>query len=257
MIRNYYPYQIFSFATFGGLFLMLFVMASCGDNRAQKIVDRAIDTHGGEVYKKSLITFDFRNLHYTAQRNDGLFKYTREFDDSTGIVVDVLQNDGFLRMRNGGHVALPDSMSKKYTASVNSVIYFAALPFGLNDPAVQKEYIGETTLLNEPYEKVSVTFQKESGGEDFQDEFVFWIHQQKYTVDYFAYSYVVDGGGMRFREATNQRNVNGLLFSDYYNYAPPSLEIPLVKFDSLFEAGAMKKLSEIKLENIEVQVLED
>ena len=80
------------------------------------------------------------------------------------------------------------------------------LPFGLNDPAVIKEYLGQKVINQQLYEKVKVTFLQENGGKDFEDVFVYWIHAESKTVDFLAYSYLTDGGGVRFRQAINRRN---------------------------------------------------
>jgi hypothetical protein len=83
-----------------------------------------------------------------------------------------------------------------------------------------------------------------------KNEFIYWIHRDNQTVDYLAYSFHVDKGGLRFREAYNIRNIKGILFSDYNNYEPASDTITLDKLDVAFENSGLKKLSEINLENI-------
>ncbi len=87
-----------------------------------------------------------------------------------------------------------------YSNSVNSVAYFALLPFRLNDAAVNKRYIGTSEIKGEPYFEIEVTFQQKGGGKDHDDVFIYWIHQQHFTMDYLAYSFIVDGGGTRFRK---------------------------------------------------------
>jgi hypothetical protein len=71
-------------------------------------------------------------------------------------------------------------------------------------------------------------------------------------MDYFAYSFESDGGGLRFRKAVNPRRIGGILFQDYINFTPPSDDIPLDSLQRMFEQGKLKKLSDIKLENIHV-----
>lgn len=90
------------------------------------------------------------------------------------------------------------------------------------------------------------------GGKDFDDVFMYWIHKQNFTVDYFAYKYSVEGGGIRFREAYNARIIEGIRFVDYNNYKPESKDVSLEKLDSLFEKGALKLLSTIETEDITV-----
>ena len=143
-------------------------------------------------------------------------------------------------------------MAFKYSNSVNSVHYFAMLPYGLNDPAVNKKFIGETNINGKDYFKVEVTFKKEGGGKDYEDVFLYWFNKESYKLEYLAYSYITDGGGMRFRESYNERFVNGLRFLDYRNYKPESKDVSLVDLDSLFEAKQLKLLSKIELKNIEV-----
>lgn len=218
--------------------------------KAQAIIDQAIAAHGGEKFGELHIAFDFRGRHYTAVRNGGVYTYTRSFTDSTGQVEDKLTNDGFWRKVNGQLVNLPEERVKAFSQSVNSVIYFALLPFGLNDPAVQKTYLGETTIKQQPYHKILVTFAPEGGGVDYEDEFIYWIHQKSHRVDYLAYSYLTDGGGLRFRAAYQPRVVAGLRFQQYINYEPAHQQVALADLDKLYEAGQLKALSRIELENI-------
>jgi hypothetical protein len=226
-------------------------LASCDDKPAQQIVDQVVETHGGSAYESFLLEFDFRKRHYTAARNQGLFTYTREFTDSTGRIKDVLDNEGFRRFRNGTLVQIPDERKQAFSRSVNSVIYFVLLPFGLNDKPVNKELITETTIRGEPYNVVRVTFDQR-GGEDHQDVFLYWFHKQKHTMDYFAYSYKVDGGGIRFREAINPRVKGGIRWQDYINYKPQDESVPLDSLQNMFISGRLEKLSDIVMENVVV-----
>jgi hypothetical protein len=218
--------------------------------KAQAVVDAAIAAHGGERFEDLKIGFDFRGRHYTAIRKGGLYTYTRSFTDSTGRVEDRLNNEGFVRKVNGRPVNLPEERMRAFSRSVNGVIYFALLPFGLNDPAVRKQYLGETTLKQQPYHKVKITFAAEGGGEDYQDEFIYWIHRQTHVVDYLGYSYHTDGGGLRFRQAYGPQVVAGVRFQQYINYEPAQQPARLEELDKLFEAGQLRELSRIELENI-------
>lgn len=245
------------------LFLIVFLVlcaslyAAPETTDAQKIIDRAIEAHGGNHYLASKINFDFRDRHYESERRGGLYHYQRIFSDSSGRVNDHLTNDGFFREVNDEKIDLSEEWQSKYANSVNSVIYFALLPYSLNDPAVQKRYRGAGTIRDEKYHKIEVTFRQEDGGKDYEDVFVYWIHQEKNTMDYLAYEFHTDGGGTRFREAFNQREVNNILFADYHNYKGPQPGVDLATFDTLFQAGKLKKASEIVLKNVTVTLLEN
>ena len=54
----------------------------------------------------------------------------------------------------------------------------------------EKEEVGEDEVEGETYYEVKVTFREEGGGTDFEDEFLYWIHKENFTVDYLAYRLV-------------------------------------------------------------------
>lgn len=238
------------------VFFSLFLL-NCQDSKSEKpsaetIINTAIEVSGGDIINSSTIKFDFRDIHFKAIRNHGMFQFEREFRDSTAIK-DVLNNNGFQRFVNDFPMALPDSMATKYSASVNSVHYFSVLPFGLNDAAVHKKRLDDVQIKNQKYHSIKVTFDQDGGGEDFEDVFMYWIHKETHKVDYLAYSYnEEDGKGLRFREAYNERYVEGIRFVDYNNYKPEDERVALSSLPQLFESGALNLLSKIELERITV-----
>lgn len=236
------------------LFVVIFFLlyACTPQPTAQSIIDQAIARHGGDKYKSAVIEFDFRDRHYKAVLDQGLFSYERSWTDSLGRVHDILTNEGFSRTINNQPHEVSAEYARRYSNSVNGVIYFALLPYHLNDPAVIKTYVGKADVEGELYHKIQVTFREEKGGEDHEDVFVYWIHQDTFRMDYMAYEFQEDGGGSRFRKAYNQREVGGILFADYINYGGPYPADTLANFDELYEQGELEELSRIELENIVV-----
>ncbi|MDR7131375.1 hypothetical protein J2X69_003739 [Algoriphagus sp. 4150] len=239
------------------VFLLGLAVISCKSRtEAEKIVDKAISAHGGEAYSNSKIEFDFRDIHYTIFKTADRYEYIREFSDSTGKVIDVLNNDGFVRTVNGAKIdTLSEEWIGKYSRSVNSVAYFAFLPYGLNDPSVFKTSLGKTEIKGKKYDLIKVTFAEEGGGEDFDDEFLYWISTDDSTVDYMAYSYHTDGGGVRMREVSAVQEVGGIRFQNYLNFMPEDETVSVEKMQKLYESGELELLSEINLENIKVEPL--
>ena len=239
-------------------FLVVVVSAiSCKQRtEAEKIVDAAIEAHGGNTYEQVKIDFDFRNIHYTIFKSPNAYEYIREFSDSTGLVKDVLNNSGFVRTVNGVKIdTLTEERVGAFSRSVNSVAYFAFLPYGLNDPAAVKTLVGETEIKGKKYDLIRVTFQAEGGGDHFEDEFLYWFGKEDHLMHYMAYLYFTDGGGVRLREVSGVQEVGGIRFQNYHNYKPAVKETPLDQMQELYEAGSLEKLSEINLENIRVEAL--
>jgi uncharacterized protein YajQ (UPF0234 family) len=231
------------------------VFSSCDSrSEAEKIVDKSIQAHGGDAYLSSIIEFDFRDIHYTIYKSPSSFEYIREFSDSTGQVKDVLNNSGFVRTVNEVKIdTLSEEWLGKYTRSVNSVAYFAFLPYGLNDPAAIKTYLGITEIKGEEYHLVKVTFAQDGGGEDFEDEFLYWFGKDDYLMDYMAYFYLTDGGGVRMRSVTDVQEVGGIRFQNYLNLKPEIEKTSVDKMQELYLEGKLEVLSEINLENIKVE----
>ena len=238
------------------LLTFVIIISGCGNQvpDANKIVNEAIKSAGSDQLQNAKVEFVFRDKEYGVLRKEGKFEMVRIFKDSLGLVRDEFSNDGFIRQINGVKVQIADSMAIKYSNSINSVIYFALLPFNLNDHAVIKTYLGEAKIKDIAYHKILVQFEKIGGGKDYEDEFIFWIGKEDFLIDYFAYSYKTDGGGMRFREAYNPRLIEGVLFVDYINYEPVE-SIDLREIGKLFKENKLKELSRIKLENIKVEKL--
>ena len=250
------------------LFLLI-IIVSCKDSKtetsdvtnsemnltAQTIIDKAIEKACNGNCDHAEVSFTFRDKAYKSKRLEGAYILERITNDSTGIIRDELTNEGFTRSVNDIVLQLADTTALKLSNSVNSVHYFSQLPYGLNAPAVQKELIGVDTIKDQLYYEVRITFKKEGGGTDHDDEFMYWVHQKDFTVDYLAYSYAVEGGGIRFREAYNPRVIKGIRFVDYNNYKAEDLSTPLSELDNLFEAQALPLLSKIETENVEVELL--
>lgn len=239
-------------------YLFLFVIIafiSCSPTyTAQELVDKSIGYSGLNNLKKSTVTFKFRDKSYKANRDNGNFELIRTFVKDSSNYKDVLSNNGFKRFVDGKEVELSEKDQKRFGNSVNSVHYFSVLPLGLNDKAVHKKVLPSVMINGLHYYKIQVTFSEKDGGDDFDDVFIYWIRKDTFQLDYLAYSYHTNGGGARFRELKEQCVKNGVRFVDYINYKPESKNIDFYNIDKLFEEGKLKKVSEIVLEDIEVEL---
>jgi len=238
--------------------LALIALISCQTTpTAQDVADSAIQKAGVAKLENATASFTFRGIAYDYQLRNGNFRYTRTLYDTLGNTIrDVLVNGGLNRFVNDSLVQLEDKKRAAYSASVNSVIYFAFLPMSLNDGAVNKEYVGQSKIKNTTYHKIRVTFNAEGGGEDFEDVFYYWFDTEDYSMDYLAYSYNEDHGkGLRFREAYNVREVDGVVIQDYNNYKPKVEEGFLLEgIDKAFENNELQLLSKIELEDMQISL---
>jgi len=217
----------------------------------QDIIDNAIEVSGGNLYRSCNISFVLRDIRYEMENNSGRKILKRIIEKDSIVILDILKRNSFERYINENLVIVADSMANKYSNSINSVHYFAYLPYGLNDPAVNKKLLGETQIGDNQYFKVEVTFDEKDGGEDFEDIYIYWFNKETFKPDYLAYEFNVDGGGTRFREAFNERIINGIRFVDYNNYKAAD-NISVYNLEGLYKLNELELLSTIRLEDISV-----
>jgi hypothetical protein len=217
-----------------------------GDEKANRIIEKCIEKHGGKNYRDMDVSFDFRQFRIHLKQHDGTFIYERTTKDSLNNVLhDVLTNETFKREVNGKKQDLSPKDIDKYKEGLNAIAYFVLLPYKLSEPAVRLKYLGETVIENKKYDKIGVSFEVAGGGKDHHDEFCYWINQSDYTLDYLSYS----NGGPRFRKATLREKVDGIIFQDYENYALTDTTIATAEYDKAFTAGKAKLLSKIEQQN--------
>lgn len=228
---------------------------------AGAIVDSAIAAHGSAVLDRAVVSFRFRGDRYRLRRDDGQFHYYRRYTDSLHRAVqEGLTNNGPYRVVEGDTLTLSEEDRTEIDTAVNSVAYFALLPYPLQDPSVQTSYDGRDTLSGTPYHRIRITFRKEDGGSDWQDVFLHWIRTDNYTLDYLAYAYGLGPNdpdtGTRFRAAYNVRRSNGVRFADYRNYTVDTLRpAQLHDYPDLRAHDALSLVSNIELDSIQVRAL--
>lgn len=231
-------------------------------SKAESIIDQAIDAHGGDVLDNAVVTLNFRGDRFRIRRDDGRFRYTRTYTDSLDRTVrEVLTNDSLYRTVEGERVDLSDAERRSVETDVNSVTYFALLPYFLQAPAVQPEHTGTDTIDGTPYHRIRVTFRRDGGGRDWDDTFMYWFDQNDGSMDYLAYSYgnsPDEEYGTRFREAYNVRRVEGVRFADYMNYTTPGDSLrDLTRYSEFHAQDSLELVSRVELDSVQVQPLGD
>ncbi len=225
-----------------------FIFLGCNQPDPNKIVDKSIAYYKMDKLSNATLEFKFRTASFKVMQNGGQFKYERFFSDSTGNVHDILSNEGFKRVLDGKELQLDQKESDKHRQSLNAVVYFLYLPLKLNDASVVKKYLGEVPIKGKSYHKIEISFEKSKEAGDHSDVFYYWFDTEDYSMDHFAYS----SGGNRFREVLRTQEAGGIIFQDYVNYQMPLDDsvTTVDKYDSLYEAGRLRVLSQIELKDI-------
>ncbi|MFD0932857.1 DUF6503 family protein [Psychroflexus salinarum] len=234
--------------------LLIIALVSCQNSEknlsSEEIIDKAIEYSGKSKLNENILKFTFRAYDYKATPTCDGFKFERL--SKTKPIRDVLVNDELTRYYNDSIVKLADTTAFNYYESVNSVHYFTQLPVRLKDEAVNLSNLGKEKIEDKTYHKLEVKFSENGGGVDFEDIYIYWFDVEDFSMDYLAYSFIVNEGGLRFRKAINRRTIDGVVFQDYENYKPRVKSKKLEDIGKMFENDQLELLSLIENEDIEL-----
>lgn len=237
---------------------LIIALVSCQNSEknlsSEEIVDKAIAYSGKSKLSSTILKFSFREYTYKATPTCDGFKFERT--SKTKPIRDVLMNNELTRYSNDSIVKLADSTAFLYFESVNSVHYFTQLPVRLKDEAVQLNNLGKEKIQDKTYHKIEVKFSEDGGGVDFEDVYIYWFDVEDFSMDYLAYSFIVNEGGLRFRKAINRRTINGVVFQDYENYKPKVKSKNLEGIGKMYEKDELELLSLIENQAIELGPIE-
>lgn len=221
-------------------------------NNTDLIIQNSQDSHGSAVLRDANISFHFRDHEYQRRFENGEEVFVRKTLGAKEIVLDEWKGSFLRRWINGKEISLSDSVQKLYMNSINSVFYFFTLPMKLNDDAVRTKYLGEETVSGTDYYKIEITFDEEGGGDDHEDIYVYWFNKDNYLLEYLAYQYFTNGGGMRFRSAINRQEIAGAIVQDYANYRPIA-NCSVYELAKAMERGELVLISNITKLNIAIE----
>lgn len=219
------------------------------------LIRAAIEAHGADRLADRQVDFRFRGTPYRMTRDDGRFVYERWVETDGGRRHERLDNDGFAATVDGTPEPLGDAQAAARGRSVNSVVYFASLPYSLEDPAVQPLSLGAHPVGGEIYDRVEVRFAEPGGGADHDDVFVYWFDPKTNRLAFLAYAFHTGRGGVRFRVATGEVEAGGVRFVQWDNYGldgdPEDLP-KLTELPALWQTDDLPLLSSIVLEDVRV-----
>ena len=182
---------------------------------AEELVARSIEFHGGKAYEGREISFRICSksgcYDVTTEVDEGLFSH--RVTGPHGRTVRAT-NDALTMWVGGDRVPVPAGEEQRWRDWVNARIYFALLPYRLQDSSVRLRDLGTEDWWGHSLRKVEVTFEPGSSTEA-DDVFLYWFDPRSARLVQFAYSYDGDPDGLRFRELFEYRRVDGILFSPW------------------------------------------
>jgi len=220
------------------------------------IVDRAIAHHGGEAYEHSEASLDVCSKSGCFHVETRTLKNRFEFEvagKASGRQREVSSAGGTTTVKIDGETVAVDAAAKQRNIDwAMARIYFCFLPYRLNDPGVFKKDLGLTDWAERKLHRIKVTFAAGSST-DASDEYMYWFDPETARLEYFAYTYDDNGGGLRFRRAINHRRFGGILFFDQENFGTEGAGLSVDLIDEAFVRNQLRHVSTVRLQDIEVR----
>ncbi|MGF1510766.1 MAG: DUF6503 family protein [Myxococcota bacterium] len=217
-----------------------------GDPSALVLLEKTIQAHGARRLANSTYAFEFRGDRIRMHRRDGVFCYERIETEADGETVTRLDNDGLVRWKDGVQRPAPDAAGR----SLNSIVYFASLPYPLLDPAVHVEKRADQRIRGRAFHVLDVSFRRQGGGDDHEDTFRYWLDAESSLITFMAYRFSRDGGGVRFREATDYVTVGRVRFIQWKNFGVQDSTPPFDQVLKRWREGTLPLISVVELEHL-------
>jgi hypothetical protein len=227
------------------------------------IVDRSIEHHGGAAYTASEVSLRLCSANgcfdLDVVTDGGRFTHTVEGEDGRRVRA---TNDTVEAWQGGVAKPVAPEDEARQRRFVSARVYFVFLPYRLNDPGVEKLDLGIVDWEGRPLHKVRVRFESRPAGGDqgaetgqTSDEYMYWFDPESGQVVYFAYDFVGDPSGLRFRRAIDYRRIGGILFFDQENIGLDGDGLDVGQVDPRFVAERLHPISRVELRDIEVRPL--
>jgi hypothetical protein len=222
-----------------------------------EIVARAIEFHGGDLFRASTTSFEVCSKSGCSRvevtTDGGLYRHDVEAAVKQGRRRVVATNDDVEAWLDGREIEVSSPAEEQRLRDwAMQRIYFNFLPYRLGDPTVRFVDLGLERWEGRELHKVAVAFEPGSST-DADDEFLYWFDPISARLELFAYSYEVGGGGLRFRRLFDFRRVGGLLFYDQENWGVDGEGLSIDLVSPEFVAQSMRRVSTIELRDIEVE----
>jgi hypothetical protein len=230
---------------------------------ARELVARSIAHHGGELYESSRITLDLCSKSgcsaLEVRQDGGVYEYCATAKVKAGLRKVCIDNEAAREWLDGVGVtgaSVPGSEAAIARDAalrdwVMQRVYFAFLPYRLEDPSVRLEDLGFEAWDGRELRKIKVSFEAGSST-DADDEFIHWFDPESARLELFVYSYEVNEGGLRFRRLKDHRRVGGILLFDQENFGVEGRGLSVDLVSPAYVEASMRHVSIVELRDIVV-----
>ncbi len=230
--------------------LLVLLLCSCNQNPkvtnkefdAKALLLKAVEAHGGDLYKSSTISFELNNYEFLLQRDGYNYVYEMSSQNDTAKFTARTFNGGFKFFVNGEESSQGSRMDGIVGNRLTSVVYDFYLPYELLGNDAIHSYDGQEPVRGKMYHKVRVTFKQIDPEVPDQRIMMLWIDQKTHEIDFIGKQNGDEKSRKQFMAAANKRRQSGMLIFDYENYQTTqhNKDAAIDSLAFLYNAGFMR-----------------
>src|SRR5690625_2791700 len=221
---------------------------------------RALEEKSGREHRETAsVLYSYNNQNYRIERNCGWFEFKQDLSESGSDEVLKIDNMEDIQLINERpRRDLADTTKLCLIKNLKKKLFFLELPFGLNSPTVQKEFLKTQEIKGKSLAELKVELIEDNYDQAYLVESVFWVDEKADEIIYLAVKYGEDRKSVEFLKPINKRMIKGMQFQDYEVYRPrKNKDYALVELAKAFEKDKLKKVKNIEYKNIRVSLREN
>lgn len=244
------------------LLLILFTvitLTSCGKKEtsftpeeAKEYLEKVRQTYGSENIFNSTISFSRKDLDYIVERKDHILNSSLRR---------IFKGVNYFTTYENGHIeyfindTLQDDKTYKrkfLDVQLDGFVYTTFIPQVFNGNDILVNRLKDVIIDNYTYNTLHVTSKPVEGLET--DEFYLYIDPETYYIAFLAQKHELTAPIPVFKKFYNFRNVNEILFADYYSFRSEKNDVPLDSLYIKYNDASLQELSTIKYSKIDVKI---
>lgn len=228
-------------------------------NKEGKKIIRTLEDAGDKNRETADILYNYKGQNYRIDRNCGWFEFMHDLSETGSDEVWKIDNMEVVQfINNRPRRDLADSTKLRLTKNLRKKLFLLELPFGLNSPTVQKEFLRNEEINGKSLAKLKVEFIEDNYEQPYLVKAVFWVDEKTEEVIYLAIKFGEETSPISFLKPINKRVIKEVKFTDYEVYHPKrNKHFALEDLAKAFENDKLDQDETMEYQNIQVTLSEN
>jgi len=222
----------------------------------EEIVQRLEQETGSVKRETASVYYRFQNRNYRIERNCGWFEFLHESPNVEQEEIIKMDNIELIQVINNiTRRDLADSTKLRLARHMKLKLFLMEMPFGLNSPTVQKEFLNQEKIKEQNLSKIKIEWIEDNYEKPYKVESVIWVDEKANDIAYIAMD-LGDENNIFLYEPFNKREIEGIVFMDYHKYSGKKNKFSLEEMGRALDKNKLEEKPDLIYSDIRVSVSE-